>query len=79
MSHTEFNRHMGLAIVCPLPSKDRGFPFQVAVLNRPEVTGFVMIEKVKSIDFCVREALPIGKASSLLLDEVLCVLDACIY
>ena len=79
MSHTEFNRHMGLAIVCPLPSKDRGFPFQVAVLNHSELPGFVMVEEVQSIDFRAREALPIGKASSLLLDEVLCVLDACIY
>ena len=79
VSHTEFNQHTGLAIVCPLTSKDRGFPFHVAVLNQPEVTGFVMVEQVQSIDFRAREARPIGRSTGELLDEVLSILDACIY
>ncbi len=38
-----------------------------------------MIEQVKSIDFRARKAKPIGKASDDVLDEVLSILDACIY
>jgi len=34
---------------------------------------------VKSVDFRIREAKRIGKASSGLLDEVLLILDACLY
>jgi mRNA interferase MazF len=43
------------------------------------VKGFVMVEQVKSIDYRARQAKTIGKASDDLLDEVLSILDACIY
>lgn len=79
VSNTLFNRHTGLAIVCPLTNTDRQFPFYVAVVNNPEVTGFVMVEQVESIDFHTRKAKRIGKASDGLLEEVLSILDACIY
>jgi mRNA interferase MazF len=79
VSNTQFNEHTGLAIVCPLTSKDRGFPFHVAVPNDPEVTGFIMVEQVKSIDFRARKAHRIGRASEDVLEEVLSILDACIY
>lgn len=78
VSHDLFNRHTGLALVCPLTNTDRRFPFHVAVLDDPEVRGFVMVEQVKSIDFRARDAKRIGRASESLLDEVLSILDACI-
>ena len=74
-----FNRHTGLAIVCPLTHTERSFPFHVAVGNDPNVTGFVMVEQVKSVDFRARKAKRIGKASDSVLEEVLSILDACIY
>jgi mRNA interferase MazF len=79
VSNTQFNERTGLAIVCPLTRTDRAFPFHVAVLNDPEVTGFVMVEQVKSIDFRARKAHCIGTASESVLEEVLSILDACIY
>lgn len=79
VSNTLFNRHTGLAIVCPLTNTDRQFPFHIAVVGNPKVTGFIMVEQVKSIDFRTRKAKHIGKASGGLLDEVLSILDACIY
>ena len=79
VSNTLFNKHTGLAIVCPLTSTDRNFPFHVAIVNDPSVTGFVMVEQVKSIDFHARKAKRIGRASDSVLEEVLSLLDACIY
>ena len=79
VSNTLFNKHTGLAIVCPLTNTDRSFPFHVAVVNDPNVTGFVMVEQVKSIDFRTRKANRIGRASDSVLEEVLSILDACIY
>ena len=79
VSNTLFNKQTGLSIVCPLTSTDRGFPFHVAVARDPQVKGFVMVEQVKSIDYRARQAKMIGKASDDLLDEVLSILDACIY
>jgi mRNA interferase MazF len=79
VSNTQFNEHTGLAIVCPLTTKDRRFPFHVAIHNHPEVTGFVMVEQVKSIDYRARKAQRIGSVSEAVLEEVLSILDACIY
>jgi mRNA interferase MazF len=79
VSNTLFNEQTGLIIVCPLTNTDRGYPFHVAVTGDPKVTGFVMVEQVKSVDYRARQAKTIGKASDDLLDEVLSILDACIY
>lgn len=79
VSNTLFNDQTGLAIVCPLTTTDRGYPFHVAVTGNPRVKGFVMVEQVKSIDYRAREAKGFSKASDDLLDEVLSILDACIY
>lgn len=79
VSNTLFNEQTGLAMVCPLTTTDRGYPFHVAVTDNPRVKGFVMVEQVKSIDYQARQVKNIGKASDALLDEVLSILDACIY
>jgi mRNA interferase MazF len=79
VSNTLFNEQTGLAMVCPLTTTDRRYPFHVAVANDPHITGFVMVEQVKSIDFKARKTKFIGKASDEILDMVLSILDACIY
>jgi mRNA interferase MazF len=79
VSNTLFNKHTGLAIVCPLTNTDRNFPFHVAIVNDPNVTGFVKVEQVKSIDYRARKVTRIGRASDSVLEEVLSILDACIY
>ncbi|MBN1568312.1 MAG: type II toxin-antitoxin system PemK/MazF family toxin [Acidobacteria bacterium] len=79
VSNTLFNEQTGLAVVCPLTTTDRGYPFHVAIANSPDVRGFVMVEQVKSIDYRARQVKLIGKASDDLLGEVLSILDACIY
>lgn len=78
VSNTLFNEHTGLAVVCPITNTDRGFPFHVAIVNDPHVTGFVMVEQVKSVDFRARKARRIGRATDAVLEEVLSILDACI-
>ena len=79
VSNTLFNQQTGLAIVCPITNTDRGYPFHVAITDNPDVRGFVMVEQVKSIDFRARKTKLIGKAPDDVLDEVLSILDACIY
>jgi mRNA interferase MazF len=79
ISHYLFNKHTGLAIVCPITNTDRGFPFHVPVGERGKVTGFVMTEQIKSIDFRARSAKRIAKAPGSVLEEVLSILDACLY
>ena len=79
ISNTLFNRHTGMAIVCPLTNTDRSFPFHVAVPVGTSLTGFIMVEQVKSVDYASRKAKFVEKSSQALLDEVLGILDACVY
>ena len=74
-----FNRSTGLAMVCPLTNTDRRFPFHVPVPESSALTGFVMVEQIKSIDFGARNVKLIERAPEELLSEVLAILDACIY
>ncbi len=79
VSNNLFNERTGMTIVCPLTTTDRGYPFHVAITDNPRMKGFVMVEQVKSIDFRARQATHIGRAPDDLLDEVLSILDACMY
>lgn len=74
-----FNRSTGLAIVCPVTNTDRGFPFHVPIPKESKLTGFIMVEQIKSVDFRARRAKRIERGNDKLLAEVLAILDACIY
>lgn len=79
VSKDAFNRGTGLAIVCPVTNTRRDFPFHVPVPASSSLTGFIMVEQVKSLDFRARGARRIERAPDDLLAEVLSILDACIY
>lgn len=79
VSVTAFNRATGLAICCPITNTDRKTPFHIGVPTASGLTGFVMCEQMKSVDYRARSAKKIGTAPKEFLDDVLSVIDACIY
>jgi mRNA interferase MazF len=79
VSNDLFNRHTGLCIACPVTNARRDYPFHVSLPDGCEVTGVVMVEQVKSIDFRARKVKRIGPAPEAVLQEALSLLDACIY
>lgn len=79
VSNELFNRTTGLCIVCPVTNTRRDHPFHVALDDGQRVTGVVMVEQVKSVDFRARNVAFIGTASPQVLDESLAILDACLY
>lgn len=79
VSNDLFNRHTGLCIACPITNTRRDYPFHVAIPAGEGVTGFIMVEQIKSIDFRSHKAKRLGKAPAEMLAEVLSILDACIY
>ena len=78
VSNDLFNEHTGLVIVCPITNTDRGFPFHLAVPRDASVTGFVMVEQVKSVDHAIRRAKFVERASEDFVADVLDLIDACI-
>jgi mRNA interferase MazF len=79
ISNTLFNKHTGMAMVCPITNTFRNFPFHVPVPSESALTGYIMVEQVKAIDYKSRNAKLVGKATSSTLAEALSILDACIY
>jgi mRNA interferase MazF len=74
-----FNQSTGLAMVCPVTNTERTFPFHVPIPEDSKLTGFIMVEQVKSVDFRARCAKRIEHGTDELLSDVLSILDACIY
>ena len=79
VSKNLFNQSTGLAIVCPITNTERDFPFHVPIPEDGMLTGFIMVEQVKSVDFRARNAKRIERGNDELLSDVLSILDTCIY
>jgi mRNA interferase MazF len=79
VSNTLFNEKTGMAIACPLTNTNRHMPFHVALPDNCILTGYVMVDQVKSLDYTARGAKYIEKAPNKLVDETLGILDAVIY
>ena len=71
VSNTLFNWKTGMAVICSITNTDRGFPFHLPVPSGFEVTGFVMVEQVKSVDFASRKARFISHSPEGLLENVM--------
>ena len=79
VSNDLFNKATGLCLACPVTNTRRDYPFHVSIPEGQDVTGVVMVEQVKSIDFRARGVKHVGAAPAPVLNEVLSILDACIY
>ena len=79
VSNSLFNSHTGLAMVCPLTNTRRNVPFHVAVPAGSSLTGYIMVEQIKSIDYGRRQVKFVEKAPQLVVDDALAILDACLY
>ncbi len=79
ISNTLFNQHTGLAMVCPITNTARNVPFHVKVPEQSSLTGYIMVEQIKSVDYTSRHTTFVEKAPQSILNDVLGILDACIY
>lgn len=79
VSGTLFNRHTGLAMVSPVTNTFRNVPFHVKVPEGSSLTGYTMVEQLKSVDYVSWRAEFVERAPQAVVDEVLAILDACLY
>lgn len=78
VSNFLFNRATGLTIVCPITNTNRNIPFHLPVPSSSSLTGFVMIEQVKSVDYNARKVKFVEKAPIELIEDVIALIDVCI-
>ncbi len=79
VSNHTFNKHTGLAIVCPITNTNRRSPFHVPTPEQSSLTGYIMVEQTKSVDYQSRHIKFVEKATRDVMIDVLGILDACIY
>mgnify|MGYP001822042873 FL=1 len=56
LSPFEYNERVGLALMCPVTSKVKGYPFEVTLTEDLEIGGVVLADQVKSLDWRVRRS-----------------------
>ena len=66
-----YNENTGLGLFCPITSTGKGYPFEVMLPSTGEITGFVLADQVKSLDWRARRARFACQATPQVLREVL--------
>lgn len=56
LSPQSYNSKVGLAIICPITNQVKGYPFEVILPAGLPVTGAVLSDQVKSLDWQARSA-----------------------
>jgi mRNA interferase MazF len=56
LSPATYNRKVGLAILCPITNQIKGYPFEVRVPEGLKVTGAILSDQVKNLDWKARQA-----------------------
>ncbi len=79
LSPSLYNSKAGLAVFCPVTSRIKGYPFEVALPDGLPVQGVVLSDQVKSLDWHGRNAEFIctlsGQVMSLVLAKLRTLLD----
>jgi mRNA interferase MazF len=64
LSPKTYNGKVGLALFCPVTSKIKGYPFEVQLPDGSAVTGVILSDQLKSLDWRSRKVKFIERTSS---------------
>lgn len=70
ISPKSYNRKVGLALVCPITSRVKGYPFEVELPADVEAQGAILCDQLKSLDWRARGAKRFGSVPDSLMQEV---------
>jgi len=70
LSPKAYNQKVGLAVFCPITNKEKSYPFEVKV-GSSKISGVILADQVKSLDWRKREAEFIVKAPSIVINEAI--------
>lgn len=54
LSAKAYNQKANLALICPITSRVKGYPFEIALPDALPVSGVILCDHLKSIDWQVR-------------------------
>lgn len=70
VSPEAYNRKTGLFLACPITSKIKGYPFEVALPQDLEAGRVILADQIKSLDWKARRAKFAAKTDDRVIDEV---------
>ena len=71
LSPAAYNGKVGLAILCPITSQIKGYPFEVLIPPKMKISGVILSDQIKSLDWKARQAELICRLPESALNEVL--------
>lgn len=70
LSPASYNGRTGLAVVCPITSRSKGYPFEVPLPAGLAVSGVVLADQARSVDWVARGAAFAGAAPAAVMAAV---------
>ena len=70
LSPRSYNAANGMAVICPVTSRIKGYPFEVALPTSGPVQGVVLADQIKNLDWRARKAAFIAQSPAATLAEV---------
>ena len=70
LSPKAYNGKVGLAILCPITSQTKGYPFEVLIPEGLKISGAILSDQVKSLDWKARQAEFVCKLPATNFNEV---------
>lgn len=77
LSPADYNAKVGLAIICPVTNQVKGYPFEILIPEGLTVSGAILADQVKSLDWQSRKAELICTLPTEIVNEIIqkvCVL-----
>jgi len=71
LSPAAYNRKVGLAVFCPITTQIKGYALEVLIPHGLKVSGAVLSDQVKSLDWKARDTKFIVRLPKAVTDEVL--------
>jgi mRNA interferase MazF len=71
LSPISYNRKVGLALFCPVTNQIKGYPFEVNIPSGMKITGAVLSDQVKSLDWKIRNTEFYDKVPDTVISEIL--------
>lgn len=71
VSQDAFNQQLGFVYVCPVSNTKRSNPFYVPIPPGLALTGVIMSDQLRTLDYRARQAVYIAECPKLVLQEVL--------
>lgn len=69
LSPEVYNTRTKLAVICPITSHTKGFPFEVAISTKKTI-GVILVNQVRTVDCATRDIVFVETVDAAVLKEV---------